>query len=437
MHVVLYNIFKIPRPRKVGLLNFLNVTILIILDVIRFRAYGKHLMLDYDAIVGMILVIAGVFYLIKKIRLIPVVVGIYLLTSLISMMAAGVISTLLLIRINTLFTEVWHSLFGNLVGLILLIILCMITRKNNVQLDITRISAGGSFLILIGALSYGFYISNFLLLGDARSETPIGNLINLIALIAGFVSVFSVIMLISRNISLKIKGIRERYLEELLEQKNQYTQMKEKQDEEIRNFRHNINEHLIAINELAKNNQISSVSQYINGLMGNLMEIEMISEKTTGSDIISANLYHLKHKYQQLDIDFKWVGLIPQGIKISDNDLIALFTNILKNAFEAVSKIDGRKYINANIKEDNQFLYINVKNNHNGFFERYNESFITTKPDKKNHGFGIKTIEKIVAKYGGRIEFKTTEKEFEVEIIFKSEIYEINRELSHEGKLKD
>jgi signal transduction histidine kinase len=380
-------------------------------------------MFNYDGWIGMILVIIGSFYLVKKIRLIPILIGIYLLASLVSMMTAGIISMILLIGVNAMFTGVWNSLLGNFMGLVLLIMLCKVAKKVNFQFDITTITLRGSLLFLMGSLSYGFYMSNFLTLRHLHSETPIGNLINLIALVVGFFSVFSVVISISKNNRLRIKEMRERHLEELLEQKNLYEEVEKKQNEEIRNFKHSINEHLISINELTRNNQLSAVSEYINDLVDNLAEIGMISEKSTGSSVIDANLHHLKLKYQYLDIDFKWEGLIPQGIKISNSNITDLFTNLLKNAFEAVAKVNGEKYISICIREDDQFLYINIKNNHNGVFKRHDGRFETMKTDKKNHGFGLKTVEDIVAKHGGEFEIMINEKEFEIEIIFRSNIY--------------
>lgn len=423
MHFVLQDVFKIKRSKKGGILNFLNIIILITIDVIRYLIYGQHLMFNYDAWMGMVLVIAGSFYLVKKIKLIPALICIYLFAALISMMTAGVVFMMLLTDVGVIFTEVWNSILTHFIGLLFLIILCKVAKKFNFQFDITMTTVSGTVLFSIILLSYGFYISNFLRIGSVHGTTPIGTLINLIALISGFISIFSVILVMSRTNQLKIKEMHERHLEELLEQKKQYKEAEEKQNEEIRNFKHDINEHLIAINELARNNQLLEVSTYITDLVNGLAEIRMIAEKLTGLSIIDANLHYLKLKYQHLDIDFKWEGLIPHGIKISDNHITDLFANLLRNAFEAVSKINGAKYISMCIREDGQFLYVNIKNNHNGIFIRHDNHFETTKADKKNHGFGLKTIEDIVEKYDGKIEVMVTENEFEIDIIFKRNVY--------------
>jgi len=220
--------------------------------------------------------------------------------------------------------------------------------------------------------------------------------VNFIAIASGFISVLSIILSISRANRLKMKELQARHLEELLEQRKQYEKAEEMQNEEIRKFKHDIKEHLIAINELAKNNQLKAVTEYLDDLLYNVEDIELIFEKITGSSIIDANLHHLKLKYQHLDIDFEWEGVIPQGIKMSNRHLTDLFTNLLKNAFEAVSKGDGEKYISIYIKKDEQFLYINIKNNHKNIFKQDDDHFETIKSDKQNHGFGLKTIKNIV-----------------------------------------
>ncbi len=42
------------------------------------------------------------------------------------------------------------------------------------------------------------------------------------------------------------------------------------------------------------------------------------------------------------------------------------------------------------------------------------ESFATTKPDKENHGFGLKTMQEIVERYHGELELKTKDGIFEL-----------------------
>ena len=57
-------------------------------------------------------------------------------------------------------------------------------------------------------------------------------------------------------------------------------------------------------------------------------------------------------------------------------------------------------------------LFIEVKNT---FLEepvRGTEGFVTTKKDKKNHGFGLKTMDRLVQKYDGTIDYKAEEGRF-------------------------
>jgi len=423
IQLVLRDIFNIPKPQKGGILRFSNLLIFILLDVIRYQTYGTHLIFSYGGWFGMVMVIVGAFYLVKKVKLIPTLISVYLFISLVSMITAITFAMLLSIEIDAIFTDVWYSLFGNFMGLMLLTALCKIAKRNGFRLDIEATTIGGALLFSVGILSYGFYISNFLMFGNVYSATTIGDLINFSAIVAGFASAFSIIVSISIRNNLKLKELQERGLKELLEQKKQYEELEEKQKEELRSFKHNINEHLISINELAKNSKNLALSEYINNLTGDLTEIRKISTESTGLGIIDANLYHLKLKYKHLGINFKWEGLIPQGIKISNSHITELFTNLFKNAFEAVAKIDGEKYISVHIGENDEFLYINVKNNHDGILKKSGKLFETTKADKKNHGFGVKTINEIVAKYDGQINMIPSENEFETEILFKRSIY--------------
>lgn len=264
------------------------------------------------------------------------------------------------------------------------------------------------------------------MLGNIRHEDFLGRVIHFIALFSGFISTFSIIMFLARTSRLKIKEVQERYLQELLIQKKQYEETEVQQNKEIRIFKHNINEHLTSISEFCKSKQCLEVLKYVNHLTNNLAEINSILEIKTGLNIIDANLYHLQCQYQHLDIKLKWEGLIPSEIQMSHSDVTDLFMNLLKNSFEAVSKMKEDKYISVCIRESDQFLYINIKNSHCGILKGDAGHFETTKLDRKNHGFGLHIIKNVVAKYDGKFEITVTKAEFEVDIIFKSSIYKNN-----------
>jgi len=426
MYLVLCIIFKISEAKKFGWINILNLVILVTIDITRYINYDRLVMNPIDSILITVMVIWGTNYLVKKIKYLPVLLTIYMATSLISMMVSAIISSIFLTGIATMFINEWYSLLGNFAGLLVLLVLCLILQRNKVSFELKDIGLRGSIFLFIGLFIYGFHLNNFWMLNNARNENVFGRFINMSTLVVGYVSVFSVFLAIHKNNRLKMKVLNEQHLEELLSQKKQYEEAEKKRIEATRKMGHDINEHLISIAMLDNKNEPLSVSSYIEELLGISVETILISEEDTGSSIISANLHYLKNKYSHFDISFSWEGKMPK-LKMSDRDLTDLFVNLLKNAFEASSKDDRKKYIEVSIRIGiNDTLHIKVKNNHGGNFRKNGEHFLTTKKDEENHGFGLKIISEIVEKYRGCLKINNDEREFEIEISFRSDIFVIS-----------
>jgi hypothetical protein len=83
-------------------------------------------------------------------------------------------------------------------------------------------------------------------------------------------------------------------------------------------------------------------------------------------------------------------------------DLCVLLGNILDNAIEACEKCENPS-IDANIILADDNLNILVRNTYNPVKTKHHLE--TTKPNKAEHGFGIKSIKEIVEKYSGSADF--------------------------------
>lgn len=94
---------------------------------------------------------------------------------------------------------------------------------------------------------------------------------------------------------------------------------------------------------------------------------------------------------------------------IHDYDLNTLLSNLLDNAIEN----NNEGIIRINIVQDNVLLHIKVCNTVNP--QKYSPELITQK-DIQNHGFGLKSINRIVKKYQGVINLIHNQSEFEIQI---------------------
>lgn len=89
----------------------------------------------------------------------------------------------------------------------------------------------------------------------------------------------------------------------------------------------------------------------------------------------------------------------------------ALFGNALNNAIEAVMKLEqaDKRVINLVVKKAMGQLSVLVENYCEGEVAFVDGVPVTSKLDKSNHGFGVKSMKMIVEKYGGTLSFVVRE----------------------------
>ncbi len=171
----------------------------------------------------------------------------------------------------------------------------------------------------------------------------------------------------------------------------------------IRKFKHDIKGHLAVVNELINSKNYDEANVYI----GNM------SEAITGKDIYNTNNIYISSILNSFDqsfidnkIEFDLSYYIISDLKMNSMDICSLFYNLILNAVEANLKIEDKRFIKlyiANIKNNVLIKIVNpVDENFNLDIIKENK---TTKEDKENHGFGLITINNIISKYNGNIDY--------------------------------
>lgn len=171
----------------------------------------------------------------------------------------------------------------------------------------------------------------------------------------------------------------------------------------IRKFKHDIKGHLAVVNELINSKNYDEANVYI----GNM------SEAITGKDIYNTNNIYISSILNSFDqsfidnkIEFDLSYYIISDLKMNSMDICSLFYNLILNALEANLKIEDKRFIKlyiANIKNNVLIKIVNpVDENFNLDIIKENK---TTKEDKENHGFGLITINNIISKYNGNIDY--------------------------------
>lgn len=183
----------------------------------------------------------------------------------------------------------------------------------------------------------------------------------------------------------------------------EYYKMLIAQNENQRILIHDMKKHLQSIAPLNEDNQNEKIKAYINQLMqsSDLLEFSKICDHK----ILNNILCRYKKVCNDLHIAFHADIRSNTTTFLSDSDVTSLFCNLLDNAVEASQRIkDPYIEISATQREHTPFIIITIINSCacNPFSP--NGELVSSKPDPQAHGFGIKSIEKIVHNYNGNMQ---------------------------------
>lgn len=199
----------------------------------------------------------------------------------------------------------------------------------------------------------------------------------------------------------------------------QYFSIIEKSNNDMKILAHDFKNHLIQINSF---DNIEEVNSYIRKIYDDV-------EKFTHAGI-SGNKYLdvILSKYFSLcelkGIDFKVDVKTANLIQIDGYDLTALLNNLLDNAVEA-AEISNEKSIEFDLlSESNYYDKLVIINSCAQMPYIQDKKLITNKEkNKSSHGFGLKSIKRIIEKYNGDYywEYNDEDKKFITSILLPKE----------------
>lgn len=104
---------------------------------------------------------------------------------------------------------------------------------------------------------------------------------------------------------------------------------------------------------------------------------------------------------------------------MSVTDICSIFGNMLDNAIECERKIldKDKRLIHLTLTSQKNFLIIRCENYFEEMLQYKEGKLVTTKKNKKAHGYGIKSIQYTVNKYDGAVNIETEDHWFELEVL--------------------
>lgn len=209
---------------------------------------------------------------------------------------------------------------------------------------------------------------------------------------------------------------RELVLESQLRHQ-QYQQFKDFQ-ETTENIRHKCHDLKHIISALTLENNTSEWTNLLQELESSIYNYD--STMHTGNSTLDAILEQTWRTCDRKQIQWTCLADGKPLNFINAFDLYVLFGNALDNAVEHLSDLDDpqKKVLAITIRPVHQLVFITIKNYCDHAPVLKDNLPVTTKNNKAEHGYGMKSIQSIVNKYNGELSIKFDDSIFILDIMF-------------------
>jgi sensor histidine kinase regulating citrate/malate metabolism len=184
--------------------------------------------------------------------------------------------------------------------------------------------------------------------------------------------------------------------------------LKVENEQQIRSIHHDMKNHYAALDALLEDGNVAEARDYLRALgrdlqprkatagTGNLILDQLLSEKTA--------LAEKEEIAVTVDLDYR------QCVFISNVDTVTIFANILDNSIEAASKAsNGDRFIRIKGGCKAGCFLCMISNSCTGSPRFVHGIPVTTKKDALSHGYGIRNVQKALAKYSGELNVSAEE----------------------------
>lgn len=255
-------------------------------------------------------------------------------------------------------------------------------------------------LILI-PISSVFVMLTFLTIAETSYFVPVVNIMVTISAVLLLLTNLLIFGITQYNQKKSLEFTEMRLLLQKESDSAEYYKMLLSQNENRSILIHDIKKHLQSIRLLNENGETEKIEAYIRQLMdaSDLKETARICDNALLNAILS------RYQRQCMEKNIEFLADIRKNSlqHVEQNDLTSLFCNLLDNAVEAAENIP-ESFIELSVqkKENSPFTLIVAINscrsmpvyNHNG-------ELVSQKTQNGRHGFGLKSIQKVVKQYQG------------------------------------
>lgn len=181
------------------------------------------------------------------------------------------------------------------------------------------------------------------------------------------------------------------------------TEEQKKMIEDFHEEKHNLINKLVVLKSKAENCRAEEVVIDLERIIHDCHKRESICD--SGNSTIDAIINFKYSVAKEFGIEFRLNIFVPEEFPIEQQDIGVVLGNALDNAIEAAKACDSKERIidiSMGIKKSSWILVI--KNPYEHEIEKdMRGKILSTKKEKDKHGYGLKSITKIAAKYQGNV----------------------------------
>ena len=179
---------------------------------------------------------------------------------------------------------------------------------------------------------------------------------------------------------------------------------------------HEYKNQIMCIDSLLKKKNYNKLEEYINSIFDKLDgQLDMVD---TNNEVVNAVINAKYYEALQNDVLFILKINDLSHIKVSDEDIVTILSNLLDNAIEAAGQCEiDKRTVGIKLLYEDDVLSIAVSNSYKTEPEIMEDGFMRTiKDDKEQHGLGIRNVVATLEKYNAEyiIDYKNGEFVFSI-----------------------
>lgn len=182
----------------------------------------------------------------------------------------------------------------------------------------------------------------------------------------------------------------------------------------MRCLKHDMDNHILKMQDLLVNERYTELEHYLSDTKQYIDSDNKIID--SGNEFVDSILNYKLNKLCSMNVDSDFDISMPSNVGISCFDINVILSNLVYNSLEALELVPDaeQKKMSMKISYKQGYVKIVIGNTFDGILPN---KVKTKKQDHINHGIGLKSVERVVEKYGGILKIETLDKWFEASVL--------------------